>query len=77
MGDADITLRHLARRRPEELVRALVPEGCPIEVLGWVDSQVTADSKNGDLVRFVVKASYFDPDAPPPPPAPAKGAKKK
>ncbi|HTN89693.1 MAG TPA: hypothetical protein VL242_38720 [Sorangium sp.] len=41
MGDADITLRHLARRRPGDLVRALVPEGDPIEVLGWVDSQVT------------------------------------
>ncbi|WP_433927314.1 hypothetical protein AB3662_29890 [Sorangium cellulosum] len=41
MGDADITLRHLARRRPEDLVRAFVPEGHPIEVLGWVDSQVT------------------------------------
>ncbi|WP_437963785.1 hypothetical protein WMF04_29145 [Sorangium sp. So ce260] len=41
MGDADITLRHLARRRPEDLVRALVPEGRPFEVLGWVDSQVT------------------------------------
>ncbi|WP_437284818.1 hypothetical protein [Sorangium sp. So ce406] len=41
MGDADITLRHLARRRPEDLVRAFVPEGHPVEVLGWVDSQVT------------------------------------
>ncbi|WP_437954930.1 hypothetical protein WME76_25630 [Sorangium sp. So ce119] len=41
MGDADITLRHLARRRPADLVRAFVPEGHPIEVLGWVDSQVT------------------------------------
>ncbi|WP_434041650.1 MULTISPECIES: hypothetical protein [Sorangium] len=41
MGDADITLRHLARRRPEDLVRAFVPEGRPVEVLGWVDSQVT------------------------------------
>ncbi|WP_437533762.1 hypothetical protein WME79_07235 [Sorangium sp. So ce726] len=41
MGDADITLRHLARRRPEDLVRALLPEGRPVEVLGWVDSQVT------------------------------------
>ncbi|WP_438013807.1 hypothetical protein WMF18_23050 [Sorangium sp. So ce315] len=41
MGDADITLRHLARRRPEDLVRAFVPEGCPTDVLGWVDSQVT------------------------------------
>ncbi|WP_434041663.1 MULTISPECIES: hypothetical protein [Sorangium] len=41
MGDADITLRHLARRRPEDLARAFVPEGRPVEVLGWVDSQVT------------------------------------
>ncbi|WP_434041648.1 MULTISPECIES: hypothetical protein [Sorangium] len=41
MGDADITLRHLARRRPEDLARAFVPEGHPVEVLGWVDSQVT------------------------------------
>ncbi|XXY54620.1 hypothetical protein WME91_26160 [Sorangium sp. So ce269] len=41
MGDADITLRHLARRRPEDLVRAFVPGGRSIEVLGWVDSQVT------------------------------------
>ncbi|WP_437952631.1 hypothetical protein WME98_19385 [Sorangium sp. So ce296] len=41
MGDADIALRHLARRRPEDLVRALVPEVRAIEVLGWVDSQVT------------------------------------
>ena len=41
MGDADITLRHLARRRPEALVRALVAESRPIEVLGWIDSQVT------------------------------------
>ncbi|WP_437529366.1 hypothetical protein WME79_47600 [Sorangium sp. So ce726] len=41
MGDADITLRHLARRRPGDLARAFVPEGHRTEVLGWVDSQVT------------------------------------
>ncbi|WP_434043309.1 MULTISPECIES: hypothetical protein [Sorangium] len=41
MGDADITLRHLARRRPDDLVRAFVPEGRQIEILGWIDSQVT------------------------------------
>ncbi|WP_437331738.1 hypothetical protein [Sorangium sp. So ce394] len=41
MGDADITLRHLARRRPEDLVRPFVAESRPVEVLGWVDSQVT------------------------------------
>jgi type IV pilus assembly protein PilN len=47
----------------------------PVEI---IDSQVTSDAKTGDLVRFVVKASYFDPNAPPPPPpAPVKGAVKK
>jgi type IV pilus assembly protein PilN len=45
----------------------------PVEI---IDSQVMANPKSGDLVRFVVKASYFDPDAPPPPAAPVKGAKK-
>jgi len=45
----------------------------PVEI---IDSQVTSDTKNGDLVRFTVKASYFDPNAPPPP-APVKGAAKK
>jgi type IV pilus assembly protein PilN len=32
----------------------------PVEI---IDSQVTADPKSGDLVRFAVKASYFDPTA--------------
>jgi len=41
MGDADIALRHITRRRPEDLARAFVPEDRPVEVLGWVDSQVT------------------------------------
>ena len=36
----------------------------PVEI---IDSQVTSDAKNGDLVRFTVKASYFDPNAPLPP----------
>ena len=45
----------------------------PVEI---VDSQVTSDAKSGDLVKFVIKATYFDPDAPPPV-APAKGAKKR
>jgi hypothetical protein len=40
MGDADITLRHIARRRPEALARAFVPEGY-VEVVGWIDTQVT------------------------------------
>jgi type IV pilus assembly protein PilN len=46
----------------------------PVEI---IDSQVTSDQKTGDLVKFVVKASYFDPNAPPPPPPPAKGGAKK
>ncbi|WP_437289259.1 hypothetical protein [Sorangium sp. So ce406] len=41
MGDADIALRHIARRRPEDLARAFVPEGRAVEVLGWIDTQVT------------------------------------
>ncbi len=41
MGDADITLRHVTRRRAEELARAFVAEDHPITVVGWVDSQVT------------------------------------
>ncbi|MGK3992259.1 hypothetical protein [Sorangium sp. So ce1024] len=48
MGDADITLRHLARRRPEDLVRAFVPGGGPVEVLGWIDSQVTSIERRLD-----------------------------
>jgi type IV pilus assembly protein PilN len=44
----------------------------PVEIL---DSQMTSDAKAGDIVKFVVKASYFDPDAPPPAPA-AKPVKK-
>jgi type IV pilus assembly protein PilN len=35
----------------------------PVEI---IDSQVTADPKTGDLVKFAVKASYVDPSAPPP-----------
>jgi type IV pilus assembly protein PilN len=46
----------------------------PVEI---IDSQVTTAAKSEDLVKFVVKASYVDPDAPPPPVAPTKGAPKK
>jgi type IV pilus assembly protein PilN len=38
----------------------------PVEI---IDSQVTPDPKTGDLVRFAVKASYFDPAAVPAAPA--------
>jgi type IV pilus assembly protein PilN len=48
----------------------------PVEIL---DSQVTTDPKAGDLVRFSVKGTVNDPEAPPPPPAPVpagRGAKR-
>ncbi|MGK3990728.1 hypothetical protein WME99_47215 [Sorangium sp. So ce136] len=41
MGNVDISLRHIARRRPEDLARAFAPEGRAVEVLGWIDTQVT------------------------------------
>ncbi|MGK3993492.1 hypothetical protein [Sorangium sp. So ce1024] len=41
MGKADITLRHIARRRAGDLARVFVPEHRPVEVLGWIDTQVT------------------------------------
>jgi type IV pilus assembly protein PilN len=43
----------------------------PVEI---VDSQVQADAKAGDLIKFQIKAQFVDPSAPPPPPAPAKPA---
>jgi type IV pilus assembly protein PilN len=42
----------------------------PVEI---VDSQVQADAKAGDLIRFQVKAQFVDPTAPPPPGKPAAG----
>jgi type IV pilus assembly protein PilN len=38
----------------------------PVEI---VDSQVQADAKAGDLVKFSIKAAFQDPDAPAPPAA--------
>ncbi len=48
MGDADIALRHIARRRPEDLARAFVPAGCHYEILGWLDTQVTQIERRAD-----------------------------
>jgi type IV pilus assembly protein PilN len=42
----------------------------PVEI---VDSQVQADAKAGDLIRFVVKAQFVDPSAPPATVKPATG----
>lgn len=39
----------------------------PVDI---IDSQVASDPKSGDLVKFSVKATFHDPDAPPAP-APA------
>jgi len=41
MGDADITLRHIVRRHPEALVQALDVDG-RVEIMGWLDTQLTA-----------------------------------
>jgi type IV pilus assembly protein PilN len=43
----------------------------PVEI---VDSQMQADAKAGDLIKFQIKAQFVDPSAPPEPPAPAKPA---
>ncbi|APR85785.1 Hypothetical protein A7982_11134 [Minicystis rosea] len=48
MGDADITLRHITRRRPEDLARAFVHEDGTVEVLGWIDTQVTTMERRLD-----------------------------
>ena len=42
----------------------------PVEI---VDSQVQADAKAGDLIRFQVKATFADPTAPPAAATPAAG----
>jgi hypothetical protein len=50
MGDADIALRHIARRRPEDLARAFVPAGQTVEFLGWLDTQITKLERRPDKV---------------------------
>jgi len=40
----------------------------PIDI---IDSQMASDPKTGDLVKFSVKATFTNPDAPAPAPAPA------
>jgi type IV pilus assembly protein PilN len=39
----------------------------PIDI---IDSQVQADKVAGDMFKFSVKATFYNPDAPPPPPPP-------
>jgi type IV pilus assembly protein PilN len=41
----------------------------PVDI---IDSEMSSDPKRGDLVKFSVKATINNPDAPPPPAAPKK-----
>jgi hypothetical protein len=42
MGIFDVTLRHVVQHHARELVQALVPAGASVEIVGWIDTQVTA-----------------------------------
>jgi type IV pilus assembly protein PilN len=44
----------------------------PVDI---VDSQVLTDAKAGDIYKFSIKATFYNPEAPPPPPAPAAAAR--
>lgn len=48
MGSADISLRHVTRRWAAELARGLVAPGVPVEVIGWLDTQITAVERRVD-----------------------------
>ncbi|MFO0757625.1 MAG: hypothetical protein U0359_14105 [Byssovorax sp.] len=59
MGNADIALRHLARRRSEDLARVFAPEARTLLVDGWFDTQLTA------LERRIDKALRLHVDGEP------------
>ena len=44
----------------------------PVDI---IDSEMSSDPKNGDLVKFSVKATFHNPEAPAPLPAPAPAKK--
>jgi hypothetical protein len=48
--DFDLILRHVSRQFPEELARALLPKGEPLEVesASWLDTQVTSRQRRLD-----------------------------
>lgn len=48
MGRADISLRHIARRWGPDLARGLIVQEPPVEVTGWLDSQLTATERRLD-----------------------------
>jgi hypothetical protein len=64
MGDADITLRHIVRRHPEALIQPLEVQG-RVEVVGWLDTQVTTlerrlDSAVGLRVEGELRALHVE-----------------
>lgn len=72
MASADISLRHIARRWAADLARGLVPAGTAVEVLGWLDTQLTATERRLDkalLLRIARRRRALhvefevDPDA--------------
>lgn len=48
MEDVDLTLRHVSRRFPEQLARALLPPGSVITAAHWPDTQLTARQRRLD-----------------------------
>lgn len=53
MGSADISLRHIARRWAADLARGLIERDEPIEVIGWLDTQVTATERRLDKAMLL------------------------
>lgn len=58
MGSADISLRHVARRWAADLARGLLAQDLPIEVIGWVDTQVTAIERRLDKAMLLRIAGH-------------------
>ena len=46
----------------------------PVDI---IDSQVDQNAAAGDLVRFTIKATFNNPEAPPPPPAAGAGRRRR
>jgi len=53
VGSADISLRHLARRWAADLARGLIARDEPVELLGWLDTQVTATERRLDKAMLL------------------------
>lgn len=64
MGSVDIALRHIFRRHPEALTQALGVAG-PVQIVGWLDTQVTAlerrlDNALGLRMRGQLRALHVE-----------------